>query len=142
MQAKGMHLLTRQGQRKAHARARIHTHTNRDQNASQLYFSPCPPATPFIQTPPQLAGFPKIPWQQAGAPLPACWSICDGNCDGTSTALHQPSLEQAPSRPMGRILALFFMLASLILPWGERAGCWGVVGCLQGGLSHPRPFLP
>eukprot|EP00983_Pelagomonas_calceolata_P086330 1156737-Pelagomonas_calceolata.AAC.1 len=37
---------------------------------------------------------------------------------------------------------LFVMLASLVWPWGGRVGCWGVVGCLQVGLSHPKPSLP
>eukprot|EP00983_Pelagomonas_calceolata_P096629 1158150-Pelagomonas_calceolata.AAC.4 len=54
----------------------------------------------------------------------------------------QASPLQAPSRPMGRLFDLFIMLASLIWPWGGRVGCWGVVGCLQGGLSYPRPSLP
>eukprot|EP00983_Pelagomonas_calceolata_P130602 1161696-Pelagomonas_calceolata.AAC.38 len=54
----------------------------------------------------------------------------------------QASSLYAPSRPMGRLLDLFIMLASLIWPWGRRVGCWGVVGCLQEGLSHPRPSLP
>eukprot|EP00983_Pelagomonas_calceolata_P011598 374035-Pelagomonas_calceolata.AAC.10 len=75
----------------------------------------------------------------AGWSLPsmhACWSICDG----TST-LPQPPIQQAPTRPVGRLLDLFTTLAPLIRPWGGRVGCKGVVGCLPGGLSHLRPSL-
>eukprot|EP00983_Pelagomonas_calceolata_P130474 1161687-Pelagomonas_calceolata.AAC.5 len=104
--------------------------------ASCLNFSPCHPARSLVQTPPQsIAGLPIIPWRQAAASLPACWSVCDGICDGTSTALFQPSLKQASSGPMGRILDLFHVgIIDMALGWKS--------GLLGGGWVPPRGSLP